>query len=66
MEETIMKMFLVIDDELCELKIEKQGEGFVVSILGGSEGDESSYMTYDELKSLFSDMQKSIYSKKAA
>lgn len=66
MEETIMKMFLVIGDELCELKIEKQGEGFIVSILGGSDGDESSYMTYDELKSLFSDMQKSIYSKKAA
>lgn len=65
MEETIMKMFLVIGDELCELKIEKQGEGFVVSILG-SEGDESSYMTYDELKNLFSDMQKSIDKKKAA
>ena len=66
MEETIMKMFLVIGDELCELKIEKQGKGFMVSILGGSEGEESSYMTYDELKNLFSDMQKSIDKKKAA
>ena len=54
MEDTIMKMFIVTGGELCELKIEAEGESFLVSILGGSDGDFSSCMTKDELKEMFS------------
>lgn len=62
MEDTIMKMFIVTGDELCELKMQADGKGgCIVSILGGSEGDVSQNMTLDELRDFFGKMQKPVY-----